>query len=155
MRLVVQRVTSGSVSWDQAGEQQRATIGPGLVLLVGAGSDDDDATIRRLADKVIDLRVFADEAGRMNLSLVDVHGSALIVSQFTLFADMSRGRRPSLLGAGDPKRAEELYGAFVQRFRERGIETRTGSFGALMTVTIENDGPVTLVLSSDDWPTHV
>ena len=155
MRLVVQRVTSGSVGWDQAGERRLATIGPGLVLLVGAGADDDEPTIRRLADKVIDLRVFADEAGRMNLSLVDVHGSALIVSQFTLFADMSRGRRPSLLGAGDPKRAEELYLAFVQRFRERGIETRTGSFGAVMTVTIENDGPVTLVLSSDDWPTRV
>ena len=124
-------------------------------MLVGAGADDDDATIRRLADKVIDLRIFADEAGRMNLSLVDVGGSALIVSQFTLFADVSRGRRPSLLGAGDPKRAEELYLAFVQRFRERGIETKTGSFGAVMTVMIENDGPVTLVLSSDDWPTRV
>jgi len=155
MRLVVQRVTSGSVSWDNAGERQLETIGSGLVLLVGAGGDDDEATIRRLADKVIDLRVFADEARRMNLSLVDVNGSALIVSQFTLFADMSRGRRPSLLGAGDPKRAEELYLAFVQRFRERGIETKTGSFGAVMTVTIENDGPVTLVLSSDEWPTCV
>jgi D-tyrosyl-tRNA(Tyr) deacylase len=155
VRLVVQRVTSGSVSWDEAAERQDATIARGLVLLVGAGPDDDEATIRRLADKVIDLRVFADEAGRMNLSLVDVQGSALIVSQFTLFADMSRGRRPSLLGAGDPKRAEELYLAFVQRFRDRGIDTRTGSFGAVMTVTIENDGPVTLVLSSDDWPTRV
>jgi D-tyrosyl-tRNA(Tyr) deacylase len=160
-------VTSGSVTWDaigeahpgrasaQTGEQQRATIGLGLVLLVGAGPDDDEATIRRLADKVVDLRVFADEEGRMNLSLMDVKGSALIVSQFTLFADMSRGRRPSLLGAGDPKRAEELYLTFVQRFRERGIETRTGSFGAVMTVGIENDGPVTLVLSSDDWQTRV
>jgi D-tyrosyl-tRNA(Tyr) deacylase len=125
------------------------------VLLVGASADDDEATIRKLADKVIDMRVFADEAGRMNLSLVDTHGSALIVSQFTLFADLSRGRRPSLLGAGDPKRAEELYLAFVQRFREREIETRTGSFGAVMTVAIENDGPVTLVLSSDEWPTRV
>jgi D-tyrosyl-tRNA(Tyr) deacylase len=155
VRLVVQRVTSGSVTWDEAREKQRAGIGHGLVLLVGAGPGDDEATIRRLADKVIDLRVFADDAGRMNLSLVDVKGSALIVSQFTLFADMSRGRRPSLLGAGDPARAEELYMAFVQRFRDRGIETSTGSFGAVMTVTIENDGPVTLVLSSDDWPTRV
>ena len=108
-----------------------------------------------MADKLIDLRVFADDAGRMNLSLADVHGSALIVSQFTLFADMSRGRRPSLLGAGDPKRAEALYEVFVQRFRARGIETSTGSFGAVMRVSIENDGPVTLVLSSDDWPTRV
>jgi D-tyrosyl-tRNA(Tyr) deacylase len=148
-------VTAGSVTWSEAGEPRAATIGPGYVLLVGASADDDEATVRRLADKVIDMRVFADEAGRMNLSLVDVHGSALIVSQFTLFADLSRGRRPSLLGAGDPKRAEELYLAFVQRFREREIETKTGSFGAVMTVTIENDGPVTLVLSSDEWPTRV
>ncbi len=143
------------MTWEEAGTQQAATIGPGFVLLVGAGSDDDESTVRRLADKVVDLRVFADEAGKMNLSLEDVRGSALIVSQFTLFADMSRGRRPSLLKAGDPKRAEELYLAFIQRFRERGIETQTGSFGADMRVTIENDGPVTLVLSSDDWPTRV
>ncbi len=155
MRVVAQRVTSGSVSWEEAGDQRRATIGHGLVLLVGAASDDDDTTVRRLADKIVDLRVFADEAGRMNLSLVDVGGAALIVSQFTLFADMSRGRRPSLLKAGDPARAEQLYEVFVQRFRERGIETQTGSFGAVMRVSIENDGPVTLVLSTDDWPARV
>jgi len=155
VRIVAQRVTSGSVTWEESATKRVATIGPGLVLLVGAGSDDDESTVRRLADKVVDLRVFADEAGKMNLSLEDVKGSALLVSQFTLFADMSRGRRPSLLKAGDPKRAEELYLAFIQRFRERGIETRTGSFGADMRVTIENDGPVTLVLSSDDWPTRV
>ena len=125
------------------------------MLLVGAGSDDDDNTVRRLADKIIDLRVFADEAGRMNLSLVDVKGSALIVSQFTLFADMSRGRRPSLLKAGDPQRAEQLYNVFVEWFRERGIETQTGSFGADMRVSIENEGPVTLVLSTDEWLTRV
>lgn len=111
--------------------------------------------MRRLADKVVDLRVFADQAGRMNLSLVDVSGSALIVSQFTLFADTSRGRRPSLLKAGDPARAEQLYEIFVQRFRERGIETQTGSFGADMRVSIENDGPVTIVMSTDDWSTRV
>jgi D-tyrosyl-tRNA(Tyr) deacylase len=111
--------------------------------------------VRRLADKIVDLRVFADEAGKMNLSLVDVRGAALIVSQFTLFADMSRGRRPSLLKAGDPARAEQMYELFAQRFRERGIETRTGSFGADMRVAIENDGPVTLVLSTDEWPTRV
>lgn len=155
MRVVAQRVASGSVSWDDAGERRLATIGPGYVLLVGAAADDDENNVRRLADKVIDLRVFADEAGRMNLSLVDVRGSALVVSQFTLFADMSRGRRPSLLKAGDPARAEELYEVFVQRFRERGIQTATGSFGAVMHVSIENDGPVTLVLSSDDWVTRV
>jgi D-aminoacyl-tRNA deacylase len=151
LRVVAQRVVSGTVSWDD----QRATIGHGFVLLVGAAAADDASSVRRLADKIIDLRVFADEAGKMNLSLVDVKGAALIVSQFTLFADMSRGRRPSLLGAGDPARAEELYASFVERFRERGIETRTGSFGAVMRVSIENDGPVTLVLSTDDWATRV
>jgi D-aminoacyl-tRNA deacylase len=143
------------VTWEEAASQKVATIGRGFVLLVGAGSDDDEPTVRRLADKVVDLRVFADEAGKMNLSLEDVKGSALIVSQFTLFADMSRGRRPSFLKAGDPKRAEELYLTFVERFRERGIDTHTGSFGADMRVTIENDGPVTLVISTDDWPTRV
>jgi D-aminoacyl-tRNA deacylase len=155
LRVVAQRAASGSVSWEAAGEQHRATIGPGFVLLVGAAGDDDEGMVRRLADKIIDLRVFADDAGRMNLSLVDVRGAALIVSQFTLFADMSRGRRPSLLKAGDPARAEQLYEAFVQRFGERGIETKTGSFGAVMRVSIENDGPVTLVLSTDEWATRV
>jgi D-tyrosyl-tRNA(Tyr) deacylase len=155
LRIVAQRVAAGSVSWDEAGSERRATVGHGYVLLVGAASDDDDNTVRKLADKIIDLRVFADEAGRMNVSLVDMKGSALIVSQFTLFADMSRGRRPSLLKAGDPQRAEQLYNVFVERFRERGIETLTGSFGADMRVSIENDGPVTLVLSTDEWPTRV
>ena len=125
------------------------------MLLVGAAPDDDETTVRKLADKIIDLRVFADEAGKMNLSLLDVKGAALIVSQFTLFADMSRGRRPSLLKAGDPARAEQLYEVFVQQFRERGVETKTGSFGADMRVSIENDGPVTLVLSTDEWSTRV
>ena len=155
MRVVAQRVASGGVSWEHEREPHAATIGPGYVLLVGAAGDDDEPTVRRLADKIIDLRVFADEAGKMNLSLVDVGGSALIVSQFTLFADMSRGRRPSLLRAGDPARAEQLYESFVQQFRGRGIETKTGQFGADMRVSIENDGPVTLVLSTDDWTTRV
>jgi D-tyrosyl-tRNA(Tyr) deacylase len=151
----VQRVSAGAVTWDEVGSKNTATIGPGFVLLVGVAPDDDESTIHKLADKIIDLRVFADEAGKMNLSLVDVKGEALIVSQFTLFADMSRGRRPSVLKAGDPVRAAQLYESFVRQFRERGIETKTGSFGADMQVRIENDGPVTLVLSTDDWVTHV
>ena len=155
MRVVAQRVTSGWVSWEDTGTTHRATIGAGFVLLVGAAGDDEENNVRRLADKIIDLRVFADEAGKMNLSLVDVRGAALIVSQFTLFADMSRGRRPSLLKAGDPARAEQLYEVFALRFRERGIETQTGRFGADMAVGIENDGPVTLVLSTDEWATRV
>lgn len=150
MRVVAQRVAAGSVSWDGGS----ATIGRGFVLLVGAAGDDDESVVRRLADKIIDLRVFADEAGKMNLSLADVGGAALIVSQFTLFADMSKGRRPSLLKAGDPARAEQLYEVFVDQFHKRGIETRTGSFGAVMRVDIANDGPVTLVLSTDEWVTR-
>ena len=155
MRVVAQRVASGAVSWEREGEQHRATIGPGFVLLLGAAGDDDQTDVQRLADKIIDLRVFADDAGKMNLSLVDVGGAALIVSQFTLFADMRRGRRPSLLRAGDPARAEQLYEAFVEQFRGRGIPTETGSFGSVMRVSIENDGPVTLVMSTDDWTTRV
>ena len=155
MRVVAQRVSAGSVSWEADGTEHLATIGRGFVLLVGAAGDDDSSAVRRLADKVIDLRVFADEAGRMNLSLVDVGGAALIVSQFTLFADMSKGRRPSLLGAGDPARAEQVYEEFIKQFRDRGIETQTGKFGADMHVVIENDGPVTLVLSTDNWTTRV
>jgi len=151
VRVVIQRVTTGSVAWEGGLE----TIGRGFVLLVGAGPDDEEAGVRRLADKIAELRVFADAGGKMNLSLDDVKGSALVVSQFTLFADMSRGRRPGFAGAGDPRRAEELYLTFASRLRERGIETKTGSFGSHMTVSIENDGPVTLVLSSDDWPTRV
>src|SRR5438132_11382337 len=132
MRVVAQRVTSGSVSWEEGGEERRATIGRGFVLLVGAAGDDDSNAVHRLADKIIDLRVYADEAGKMNLSLVDVGGAALIVSQFTLFADMSKDRRPSLLKAGDPARAEQLDEEVALRFRERGIETQTGRFGADM-----------------------
>src|SRR2546430_17733649 len=109
MRVVAQRAAAGSVRWEEGGEQRSATIGPGLVLLVGAGPDDDEAVMRRMADKLIDLRVFADDAGRMNLSPADVHASALIVSQVTLFADMSPRRPPSLLGAGEPTRAATLY----------------------------------------------
>ena len=148
-------MTSGSVSWEEAGSHHRATIGPGFVLLVGVAPDDDESALRKLADKIIDLRVFGDQSGKMNLSLADVQGAALIVSQFTLFADMSRGRRPSLLKAGDPIRAEQLFATFARHFRERGIETKTGSFGSHMRVGIENDGPVTLVLSTDDWVTRV
>src|SRR5205814_8472731 len=102
-----------------------------------------------------DLRGLANDAGWTNLCLVVVAGVALIVSHFTLFDGMSKGRRPSLLKAGDPSRAEQRYEEFVKHFRKRGIGTETGSFGADMRVTIENDGPVTLVLSTDEWATRV
>jgi D-tyrosyl-tRNA(Tyr) deacylase len=101
------------------------------------------------------LRIFADQAGRTNRSLKDVKGEALVVSQFTLYADISRGRRPSFIRAGDPKEAEALYEHFAEELESNhGIATKTGSFGAHMTVSLDNDGPVTLALSSDDWPTR-
>lgn len=155
MRVIVQRVSRGAVSWTEEGGELRNEIGTGLVILVGVGPNDIEAHADRLADKVAQLRIFADDGGRFNLSLEDVGGEALVVSQFTLFADATRGRRPSFIGAGDPDRAQELYERFAQRLRERGIPTRTGSFGAHMTVSLDNDGPVTFALSTDDWRTSI
>lgn len=130
-------------------------IGRGLAVLLGVGPADDERAAERLAAKVATLRIFSDESGRFNLSLEDVGGEALVVSQFTLYADTSRGRRPSFLSAGDPARAERLYQHFAAQLRAMGVPVQMGSFGARMTVAIENDGPVTLALSTDDWRTAV
>ena len=156
MRAIVQRVSSASVSWeDDAGQPRREAIGRGLAVLVGAGPDDDPAQADRLADKVAQLRIFPDAQGRFNLSLEDVRGEALVVTQFTLYADTTRGRRPSFAGAAAPDCARELCQRFADRLAERGVPTRTGSFGARMTVGIENDGPVTLALSTEPWETRI
>jgi D-tyrosyl-tRNA(Tyr) deacylase len=156
MRAVVQRVLRASVTWRDAGDaERRNTIGGGLMVLVGVGPDDVREHADRLADKVATLRVFADGEGRFNRSLEDVGGEALVVSQFTLYAVTARGRRPSFAGAGDPDQARELYERFAERLRERGVVTRTGGFGARMTVSLDNDGPVTLALSTDPWDTRI
>lgn len=156
MRVVLQRVARASVRWtDDSGQETCNEIGQGLVVLAGVGPEDDESQVDRLAGKVAHLRIFSDESGRFNRSLEDVAGAALVVSQFTLFADTTRGRRPSFSGAGDPARAEELYERFVARLRERGVPTQTGGFGEHMVVSLENDGPVTLVLSTEDWDTSV
>ena len=155
MRLVAQRVREAWVSWDAAGRERREAIGRGLMLLVGAGPDDLDQTVHQLADKVTSMRIFPDADGRSNLSLLDIGGEALVVSQFTLYADLSRGRRPSFIAAGDPSRAERLCDRFAEQMKARGIPTRTGRFGAYMQVGLVNDGPVTFVLSSDHWETRV
>lgn len=155
MRVVVQRVRAASVAWSDATGDQARSIGRGLVLLVGAGPESTPEGAGRLADKVANLRIFADAGGRTNLSLLEVGGQALAVSQFTLYADLSRGRRPSFIGAGDPERANRLYTSFVERLGAAGVEVATGSFGAEMLVTIENDGPMTIVLSTDGWRTEV
>lgn len=133
----------------------RGDIGTGFVILIGVGPTDTDATAVKMAEKVCQMRVFADAEGRMNRSLEDVGGAALVVSQFTLYADLSRGRRPSFVGAAEPAAANTLYQRFGDAIRQRGITVETGSFGAEMEVELVNSGPVTVVISSDDWATHI
>jgi D-aminoacyl-tRNA deacylase len=156
MRAVIQRVARASVTWtDDNGQATCNQIGSGLLVLLGVGPDDTEAECDRLADKIAGLRIFSDQDGRFNLSLEDVSGGVLVVSQFTLYADATRGRRPSFIKAGDPERAEGLYERFAQRLRDRGLPVETGGFGEHMTVSLDNDGPVTLVLSTDDWETGI
>ena len=147
MRAVLQRVTSASVTVDGKiiGE-----IGKGLLVLIGAAADDTERECERLADKIINIRIFEDDEGKTNLSLGDVGGSLLIVSQFTLLADCHKGNRPSFINAGDPAKAEMLYERFVGLMRERCPRVETGSFGAEMKVSLLNDGPFTIVLDCRD-----
>jgi D-tyrosyl-tRNA(Tyr) deacylase len=153
---VVQRVTQAAVSWCEAGgAERREAIARGLAILVGAGPDDGPDDADRLADKVATLRIFPDDEGRFNRSLEDVGGEALVVSQFTLYADATRGRRPSFIRAAEPSTARDLCQRFAERLRGRGITTRSGSFGAQMTVDIRNDGPVTIALSTEPWETRI
>jgi D-tyrosyl-tRNA(Tyr) deacylase len=152
MRALVQRVSEASVFCVQADGSvaQRGRIGPGLLVLLGVGREDDDLVAGRLADRCAQLRVFEDEQGKMNRSLLDVHGEALVVSQFTLCADTSRGRRPSFEPAAGPDEAKRRYERFVAALKTAGVETETGVFGARMKVQLVNDGPVTIMLDSAD-----
>jgi len=157
VRLVAQRVRGASVSWGEGAGAERRTIGRGLAILLGAGPTSTPAQAAHLATKLAALRIFPDptRTGSFNLSLTDVGGQDLVVRQFTLYADTSRGRRPGFTTAADPARAEPLVQHFARTLTAQGIPTQTGSFGAHMLVEIENDGPVTVVLSTDDWPTRV
>ncbi len=146
MRAVVQRVTRAAVHID--GETV-GEIGPGLLILVGAGQRDGERDVAWLAGKVTGLRIFRDDAGRMNRSLLDCGGEALAVSQFTLYGDCRKGRRPSFSDAMPPEEAEVLYERFVAALREQGVQVATGRFGAMMDVELVNDGPVTLLLDSE------
>ncbi|MFN3308824.1 MAG: D-aminoacyl-tRNA deacylase [Anaerolineales bacterium] len=143
MRLVLQRVRSGSVSVD---DQLLAQIGQGLVILVGVGLEDDEEKARLLAEKTAFLRVFEDQAGKMNRSLLDIGGEALVVSQFTLYADTRKGRRPSFTDAALPDRAKPLVDCYANHLQRLGVPTQCGQVGAHMLVRIENDGPVTILL---------
>ncbi len=148
MRVLLQRVTSGSVTVDGA---IVGRIGPGLVLLAGIGHNDTAEIVDRMAEKVAMLRIFNDEAGKFNRSLLDVGGSALVVSQFTLFADARKGRRPSFTDAARPDLASPLCDRFAEALRKLGVkEVATGVFGASMHVDIQNDGPVTIWLDSKE-----
>ena len=145
MIALVQKVLAGSVEVD--GDVVGRT-GKGFVILVGVCKYDEPSDAIKLAEKVANLRVFEDDEGKLNRSIVDVGGSVLAVSQFTLCADTTKGRRPSFDGAMEPQRAQEYFNAFVEMLRAKGIHTETGVFGAKMLVKIENDGPVTFWLDS-------
>jgi len=146
MRVLLQRVTRATVSVEGA---VRGSIGPGLVALVGVGPDDTADRARLLAAKSVDLRIFRDEEGRTNRSLADVGGAMLVVSQFTLYGDTRKGRRPSFIYAAKPDLAAELVEVFAAAVEARDIEVGRGQFGAEMQVELVNDGPMTIWLDSD------
>jgi len=145
MRAVVQRVASARVTVEG---QTVGEIGPGVVVLLGIGRDDADEDIRYLADKIVNLRIFEDGEGKMNRSLLETKGEALVVSQFTLYGDCRKGRRPSFAEAAPPERAEGIYTSFVEQMRRYGVPVATGTFQAHMLLSLENDGPVTLMVDS-------
>ena len=143
MRVVLQRVSRAAVRIDG---QAVGAIERGFVVLTGFAPADGESALVWMADKIAGLRLFADGEGKMNLPLGDVGGAVLVISQFTLYGDVSKGRRPSFVGAAPPLEAEQLYDRFVALLRERGLRVETGRFGAMMDVELVNDGPVTLVL---------
>ena len=143
MRLLIQRVSRASVAVEG---QTISRIGQGLVVLLGIGHDDGEEQVTFLAEKTANLRIFEDEQGKTNLSILDVKGEAIVVSQFTLYADTRKGRRPSFIDAALPNVAEPLVDRFVELLRRHGVPTQTGKFGEHMHVEIHNDGPVTIWL---------
>lgn len=148
MRAVVMRVKHASVTIEG---RVNGAIGQGLLILLGVAPTDTPALCDKLAEKALGLRIFCDENGKMNRSLSDVGGQVLVVSQFTLFADCKKGKRPSFFGAAAPELADTLYERFLDDCRARGFEPRHGEFGADMQVESCNDGPVTIPLDTDDW----
>lgn len=145
MKVVLQRVSRAKVEIE--GEETRS-IGAGLMVLLGAQDRDTEEDLKYIVEKTAGLRIFDDEKGVMNLSVMDVKGEMLLISQFTLLADTKKGKRPSYIAAGDPKRANELYEAAAEAFRAKGIPVKTGTFGADMKVSLTNEGPVTIVIDS-------
>ncbi len=146
MRAVIQRVSRASVHVDA---EKVGEIGPGLLVLLGLQNTDGDGEVDWMADKIAHLRVFEDSTGKMNLSLLDIGQEMLIVSQFTLYGDCRKGRRPGYSSAAPPETALPLYHKFIEKVEKMGIYTATGTFGAMMQVELINDGPVTLLLDSE------
>ena len=146
MKVILQRVLKSSVEVEGqiVGSSQN-----GFCILTGISPNDTEQALTKMAEKIVNLRVFEDENGKMNRSLIDIQGSALIVSQFTLLADCSHGRRPSFINAGNPQKANELFDLFVEKVKNLGIPVETGVFGADMLVTIYNSGPATFILESE------
>jgi len=149
MRAVVQRVSRARV---RVGDEIVGEIGPGYAVLLGVHVDDTDTEAAALAEKVAHLRIFGDEAGKLNRSILDVGGAVLSVSQFTLYGNTEKGRRPSFIAAAAPERAEALYQVFNERLRSLGVPVATGRFRAVMSVEIHNDGPVTMILEQPPTP---
>jgi len=147
MRACIQRVCEASVAVEG---EVTGQIGRGLVVLLGVGTDDGEAELNWLAEKIVGLRIFEDDAGKMNRALTEVNGAMLVVSQFTLYGDSRKGRRPSFTAAAPPDLAERLYNNFVARVRSAGIEVATGRFREHMLVSLVNDGPVTLWIDTAD-----
>lgn len=147
MRACIQRVSQARV---RVGGEVAGEIGRGLLVLLGVAATDTDAELAWLADKIVGLRIFDDDAGKMNLSLADVGGAMLVVSQFTLYGDCRKGRRPSFIDAAPPERAAALYERFVAHVAKAGIPTATGRFRTMMSVELANDGPVTLWIDTAD-----
>jgi D-tyrosyl-tRNA(Tyr) deacylase len=145
MKALIQRVRRADVS---VGKNCIGKIDSGLLIFLGVAPDDTEGDSAFLAQKIVNLRIFDDEKGKMNLSLKQSDGSVLVVSQFTLFADTSKGNRPSFTGAASPEKAESLYNLFLQKIKEQGIVAESGCFGAHMEIALVNDGPVTLMLES-------
>jgi D-tyrosyl-tRNA(Tyr) deacylase len=146
MRAVVQRVTSASVT---VGEEVTGAVGPGMMELIGVSSEDGPADLKYIAEKVMHLRIYDDENGVMNRSILDAGGAILAVSQFTLYGDARGGRRPSYFRAAKPEKAEEMYEKLIAQWREAGIHVETGRFRTEMQVSLVNDGPVTILLDSE------
>lgn len=147
MRALIQRVTKAEVT---VADDRIGAIEQGLVILLGVTHDDTDTDVEKLTEKIVNLRIFENEAGKFDRSLLDVKGQALVVSQFTLYGDTKKGRRPSFIDAARPEVAEPLCQTFIQSLIRKGIDTQTGQFQAHMMVSLTNDGPVTLMLDSKE-----